>query len=99
MPLNMHKKILSTSIATGLALLVNPAALRACAVCFGDANDPSTAGFNASVLFLMAMPYSVMSLIAGGLIWAYRRARRQQEDAPPSEPVAPLAWNQEESGR
>lgn len=99
MPLNMNRKIISTSIAMGLALLVNPAALWACSVCFGDADDPITAGFNASVLFLMATPYAVMSLIAGGLIWAYRRARRQDEQAESSEPIAPLVWNQEESGR
>jgi cbb3-type cytochrome oxidase subunit 3 len=99
MPLNMNRKIFSTSIAMGLALLAKPAALRACAVCFGDTNDPINAGFNASVLFLMATPYMVMTLIAGGLFWAYRRARKQDEQAESSEPVAPLAWNQEESGR
>lgn len=98
MPLNMNRKILSTSIAAGLALLANPATIRACSVCFGDADDPITAGFNASVLFLMATPYTVMALIGAGLIWACRRARRQ-ERAESSEPVSPLAWNQEESGR
>jgi hypothetical protein len=99
MPLNMNRKNFSTSIAMGMALLAKPAALWACAVCFGDANDPINAGFNASVLFLMATPYTVMTLIAGGLFWAYRRARKQDEQAESSEPVAPLAWNQEESGR
>lgn len=83
----------------GLALLTKPAALWACSVCFGDADDPITAGFNASVLFLMATPYTVMLLIAGGVFFAYRRARRQQEQAESSEPVTPLVWNQEESGR
>jgi hypothetical protein len=99
MPLNMNRKIFSTSIAMGLALLAKPAALWACAVCFGDPNDPITAGFNASVLFLMATPYTVMALIAAGVFCAYRRARMQQEQAESSEPLAPLAWNQEESGR
>lgn len=83
----------------GLALLAKPAALWACAVCFGDANDPINAGFNASVLFLMATPYTVMTLIAGSVFLAYRRTRKQHEQAESSEPVAPLVWNQEESGR
>jgi hypothetical protein len=100
MPLNMNRKIFSTSIAMGLALLAKPAALWACAVCFGDANDPINAGFNASVLFLMATPYTVMTLIGGGLFWAYRRAHKQpREQTESAEPVAPLAWNQEDSGR
>lgn len=99
MPLNMNRKIFSMSIAMGLTLLAKPAALRACAICFGDANDPINAGFNASVLFLMATPYTVMSLIAGGLFWAYRRAHKKDEQAESSDHVAPLAWNQEESGR
>ena len=83
----------------GLALLAKPAVLWACAVCFGDADDPITAGFNASVLFLMATPYTVMALIAGGVFLACRRARKQREQAESSEPAAPLVWNQEESGR
>lgn len=101
MPLNMNRKIFSTSIAMGLTLLAKPAVSWACAVCFGDANDPINAGFNASVLFLMATPYIVMALIAGGVFLAYRRTRKQHEQAESSEPIAPapLAWNQEESGR
>jgi hypothetical protein len=95
----MIKKIPVTLIAMGFTLLAKPAVTWACSVCFGDADDPITAGFNASVLFLMATPYTVMGFIAGGLIWAYRRARRQREEMESAQFSAPLAWNQEDSGR
>jgi uncharacterized membrane protein len=95
----MTKKILLSLIAIGFTLLAKPVTSWACAVCFGGADDPITAGFNASVLFLMATPYLVMSFIAGGLVWAYRRARRQREEMESAQSIAPLVWNQEDSGR
>jgi hypothetical protein len=33
--------------------------------------------FNPSVLFMMAMPFLVVGAIAGGLVYAYRRAQHQ----------------------
>jgi len=95
----MIKKIPVTLIAMGFTLLTKPAVTWACSVCFGDADDSITAGFNASVLFLMATPYTVMGFIAGGLIWAYRRTKRQRERMESAQSIAPLAWNQEDSGR
>lgn len=95
----MTRKIPLTLIAIGFTLLAQPVTSWACAVCFGGADDPITEGFNASVLFLMATPYLVMGSIAGGLILAFRRARRQREELESAQSIAPLAWNQEDGGR
>jgi hypothetical protein len=35
--------------------------------------------FNPSVLFMMAMPFFVVGAIAGGLIYAYRRAQKNTD--------------------
>jgi len=69
----------------------------ACSVCFGQGDD--AAGYNASVLFLMAMPYLVFGAIIGGLIFTYRRALKRSEQEEPVESDVNLSWNQEETGR
>jgi hypothetical protein len=35
--------------------------------------------FNPSVLFMMAMPFLVFGAIAGGLVYAYRRAQKNTD--------------------
>lgn len=66
-----------------VALLLVPAAGHACSVCGGAAmgTDPGT-GFNASVYFLLAMPYVVVGAIAGWLLYRYRRASGERKKAP-----------------
>jgi hypothetical protein len=64
------------------ALLLIPAAGHACSVCGGAAmgTDPGT-GFNTSIAFLLAMPYVVVGVIAGWLLYRYRRASAQRRMA------------------
>lgn len=62
--------------------LFNVTAAFACPGCNAALRDLARA-FNPSVLFMMAMPFAVFGAIAGGLVYAYRRAQKQtseQED-------------------
>jgi hypothetical protein len=73
--------------------------LYACAVCLTGADGGVAAAYDWSVLFLMAMPYLVVTAIAGGLAYVYRRAanKRNQADYDPA-PLG-IAWNREEKER
>jgi hypothetical protein len=95
----MLRRIYFIIMAVSVTLLVHTATLWACAVCLGGENDSLTDGFNASVLFLMTMPYLVVGSIVGGLIFTYRRALKKREKTETMEPIRQLAWNQEESGK
>ncbi len=56
----------------------------ACSVCInGAAGDRLVDAFNWSVIFLMAMPYTIVFTIIGFFVYAYRRAAQKQraEDA------------------
>jgi hypothetical protein len=56
------------------AAMLSPVTALACSVCGGNAigTDPG-AGFNSSILFLLSMPYAVVGVIAGWLMYRYRR--------------------------
>ena len=95
----MLRRIYFIVMAVSFTLLVHTATLWACAVCLGGESDSLTDGFNASVLFLMATPYLVVGSIVGGLIFNYRRALKKSEKSETLEPIAHLAWNQEDGGR
>ena len=77
----VHRLLLAPAVAA-----VMPAAnalAQGCAMC-GTAftpNDPVTRAFSWSVLFLIAMPYTVFGLAAGWLFLAHRRrsGRRRAE--------------------
>lgn len=62
------------------AVALGPSAAHACSVCGGPAvgTDPGT-GFHSSILFLLSMPYVVVGVIVGWLIYVHRRAVRRQE--------------------
>lgn len=95
----MKQQILLALFGAWTALVDTPIIANACSVCLTGAGDPTTNAFNASVLFLMAMPYVVVGSIGGGLIFMYRRALKRREQAEGAQPVVHLTWNQEESGR
>lgn len=100
----MKTKILLQAAAV-LAALAFPGAARACPVCInGAAGQPLNDAFNWSVLFLMAMPYSIVLSIAGFFFFTYRRAAKKAGEIETgategSAPVLPLAWSSKESGR
>lgn len=50
-----------------------PTVVQACPSC-NFINDPIMRGFNWSILFLMAMPFTVVGLIGGSVFYTYKRA-------------------------
>ena len=69
-------------LGMGLISTVLPTAAHACAVC-GGAEDN---GYFWGMLFLMSMPFTVVSLVGGWLLYTYRRAQ-----AGPATSTPPLA--------
>jgi uncharacterized protein (DUF2062 family) len=65
-------------------VLSNPLTTEACSVCGGAAigTDPGT-GFNSSILFLLSMPFVVVGMIGGWLIYTYWRASGQRRKRVP----------------
>ena len=53
--------------------LFMPTIGEACPLC-KSIGDPIARGFNWSILFLMAMPFTVFGLIGGSIFYTYRRA-------------------------
>ena len=81
-----------TSRAAAMAALAGialPAAARACAVCYGAADDRMIDGTRLSVLFLLGLTY----LLLGGGVGMFLLARRRHRNAPaptnPSQGRAP----------
>lgn len=74
------RRLLLVLMGIAGAVTLGPWAAHACSVCGGPAvgTDPGT-GFNASILFLLSMPYVVVGVIVGWLIYRHRRALRRQE--------------------
>jgi hypothetical protein len=96
----MKRKISLFAAPIGLAFVVLPAAARACAVCIGGAaGDRLTDAFNWSVLFLMAMPYSILAAVAGFFYYNHRRAAKKSGAKIEATPVFNFAWLHKESGR
>jgi hypothetical protein len=86
--LKLMKRQLLAALASGWTALVSvPMISHACSVCLTGAGDPTADAFNASVLFLMAMPYVVVGSIVGGLIFMYRRAVKRRDKTEGAQPV------------
>ena len=71
----MQRFMLWTSILV-LVMLVVPMSLEACPGC-KDLDDPINKGFNWSILFMMAMPFTVFGLVGATIFLNYRRANRK----------------------
>ena len=95
----MKQRFLLIAVFGVVAALVYPGAAQACAVCLtgiaGD--DPLTDAFNWSVLFLMAMPYTVVGSIAGWLFYTHWRTAAKRAGERNKAPVLHLAWTHKES--
>ena len=62
-----------------VVMLIVPSYLEACPAC-KTLDDPIGKGFNFSILFMMAMPFTVFTLVGGTIFWHYRRANRKPMD-------------------
>lgn len=67
--------------------LLSPIDAHSCAVCWGSPGDGSSSrGVTWSILFLMAMPFTIAGSIGGWLLYKYRyregRNRTQRADVP-----------------
>ena len=62
-----------------VVMLIVPTYLEACPAC-KTLDDPISKGFNFSILFMMAMPFTVFTLIGGTIFLHYRRANREPMD-------------------
>jgi heme/copper-type cytochrome/quinol oxidase subunit 2 len=83
-----------------VALFTSQSAAHACAVCLNGAGGARlTDAFNWSVIFLMAMPYTILFSVVGFFVYSYRRAARKARAAAESAPPLELAWIHKESGR
>jgi hypothetical protein len=63
------------ALAAVLTLAAGDALAQSCAMCtssFGE-NDPLSRAISWSILFMMAMPYTIFGTIAGLLFWSHRR--------------------------
>ena len=60
-------------------MLTVPTYLEACPAC-KTLDDPIGKGFNWSILFMMAMPFTVFGVIGSTIFLHYRRANRKPTD-------------------
>ncbi len=70
----MYRFFLWASILICIMLIV-PMSVEACPGC-KNLDDPIGKAFNWSILFLMAMPFTVFTLIGGTIFLHYRRENR-----------------------
>lgn len=78
-------------LGVAAAVVLSPYTAQACSVCGGAAigTDPGT-GFNTSILFLLSMPFLVVGLIGGWLIYTFRSGSGRQQKR--EEKEKDLAW-------
>ncbi len=61
-------------IIVAFVYVLLPDALDACPAC-KNLDEPIARGFNWSVLFMMAMPFTVIGVIGGSVYFHFRRAQ------------------------
>ena len=74
----MHRFFFWVSLLI-VVMLIGPTYLEACPGC-KTLDDPIGKGFNSSILFLIAMPFTVFGVIGGTIFLHYRRANREPTD-------------------
>jgi len=96
----MKLRFFLSAVLTAAPPVLFRSAAHACAVCLsGSADDPLTDAFNWSVLFLMAMPYTVLGSIGVFLFYNYRRSAKRVSDTSARPAIVPLTWIHKETGR
>jgi heme/copper-type cytochrome/quinol oxidase subunit 2 len=87
-------------VLIGLAPVLLHRMAHACAVCLnGAGGERLTDAFNWSVLFLMAMPYTILFSVIGFFFYSYRRAAKKARGETEKGTPLHLAWIHKESGR
>ena len=78
-----------------------PVDAHACSVCWDlSSNDLSSRAMNWSILFLMAMPFTIVGSIGGWLVYKYRHSSKVERQQPASDrPLATPQLIQEETVR
>lgn len=69
----MIRQLLSIFIVVCFVCVLLPNTLDACPAC-KNLDEPIARGFNWSVLFMMAMPFTVVGIIGGSIFLHFRRA-------------------------
>jgi len=97
----MKPRFFLPALPAAIAPVLSYGAAHACAVCVagGGADDPLTDAFNWSVLFLMAMPYSVIGSVAGFLFYSHWRGAKKAGGKTQRELGLSLALVHKESGK
>ena len=63
-----------------------PVDAHACSVCWDlSSNDLSSRAMNWSILFLMAMPFTIVGSIGGWLVYKYRHSSKVEHQQPASD--------------
>ena len=77
-----------------------PVDAHACSVCWDSSNDLSSRAMSWSILFLMAMPFTIVGSIGGWLVYKYRHSSRAEGQQPGSDRPLPTTQRiQEETVR
>ena len=66
------------AVAVAAALAPSASFAQGCAMCatyLSNGQDPRTDAFKVSIMFLMAMPFTVVGVAGGWILWMYRRHR------------------------
>lgn len=71
----MSRQVFILLIVIGFVGVLLPHTLDACPAC-KNLDEPIARGFNWSVLFMMAMPFTVFGVIGGSVYYQFRRAQR-----------------------
>ena len=67
-----------------------PVDAHACSVCWDlSSNDLSSRAMSWSILFLMAMPFTIVGSIGGWLVYKYRHSSKVERRQPASDPPLP----------
>jgi hypothetical protein len=96
----MRRRIWIYGAALGMAPVLCYRLAYACAVCInGAAGDRLTDAFNWSVIFLIAMPYTILFSVIGFFFYSYRHAAKKARGETEKGALIRLAWIHKESGR
>ncbi|HZY31855.1 MAG TPA: hypothetical protein VFF86_09470 [Candidatus Methylomirabilis sp.] len=80
--------------------VLTPDVAQGCAVCWGSSEDqPLSRGIYWAILFLMAMPFTIVGSIGGWLAYKYRHSSKAEGQRPATDRALPTTQLiQKESG-